>query len=351
VNSLRQINMKDKQEPFSELNARELMSFVQARQAIEHFEKVLKSHQIEVASGSDLEIVCLNIMDMEDRRIDKGRTYVGDIRPLICRSLGLLELVKLLIHAHKDSCVEPFISHLKLLNRSVAAQNVRVVSDEGANKLFELFFGLVCQRVGTDLSLDDPNEPTGDNPDILVTIDRRRWGFACKVVNGKSLLTVFERWEEGVRQIDRSSADVGAVVLNLRNVIDHNKIWPLTNQAEFDANLQEPLFGAWQDTGPVVSYLQNLSTELGVNFVMENGKEAIRRVIAETKTLPAVLLFLQTVTGIQISKEPVPTTISLLGLVPFGDIDGEDHAVLERINIALHPTTPQPHCELPGHPI
>jgi hypothetical protein len=36
-------------------------------------------------------------------------------------------------------------------------------------------------QIGNGIELDDPYRSSGDNPDILASIDGIRWGFACKM--------------------------------------------------------------------------------------------------------------------------------------------------------------------------
>src|SRR5207245_2399261 len=85
------------------------------------------------------------------------------------------------------------------------------------------------------------------NPDVLSTFDGVRWGFACKVLNSPTFspLTMFERLSDGIEQIEKSPAQVGCVVLNFKNVIDHNRTWPIRNPREVKAG-HDPEFGAWK---------------------------------------------------------------------------------------------------------
>lgn len=146
-----------------------------------------------------------------------------DLRPILGRAAGWIDFVKLLICAHREGRLAPFLAHLHLLNTAQGvAQSVRIpMSDEASNKLFELFIALACLPLSSDVILDNPHNAQGDNPDVLAVVDGRRWGFACKVLNGTSPLTMFERLEEGINQIEVSPADTGFVFFNFKNLIDH----------------------------------------------------------------------------------------------------------------------------------
>jgi hypothetical protein len=103
-----------------------------------------------------------------------------------------------------------------------------------------------------EVILDSPFLAKGDNPDILAMIDGQCWGFACKTIYGSSGKTFFDRLEEGVEQIEAApKAQVGAVVMNFRNVISHEKCWPILNEAEY-RNGAGPIFAAYDRPGEFV---------------------------------------------------------------------------------------------------
>jgi hypothetical protein len=168
---------------------------------------------MEINSKSSLADICLTVLDLEYMR--QGRTKVDprlDIRPLFRRAGGLIEFMKLFLRAHTLGRGRPFVPHLELLNKGHISQSEPVLAHlappdvyDASNKLFELFFGLLCVPLSTDVELDHPTASKGNNPDILSTIDGRRWGFACKVLSGLSVITMFENIEKGVDQIEKSA--------------------------------------------------------------------------------------------------------------------------------------------------
>jgi hypothetical protein len=146
-----------------------------------------------------------------------------------------------------------FVPHLALLNKGTVVQNTQVrVCQETTNKIFELLFALALLDLSDEVVLDPPFLSKGDNPDVLATIDGQCWGFACKTIYGSSGKTFFDRLEEGVEQIEAApKAQVGAVVMNFRNVIIHEKCWPILNEAEY-RNGAEPIFAAYDQPGEFV---------------------------------------------------------------------------------------------------
>ena len=195
--------------------------------------------------------------------------------------------------------------------------------------------GLVCLEVGTNLELEGPVKSYGDNPDILIDLDGRRWGFACKVLSGSSPITMFDRLEEGVNQIEASPAEIGCTIINLKNQIDHNETWPLDNPDEY-AKGAIPRFGAWHSIEYPRDILSALADRRHEELVSVNGDAAIKLLFAGRKSVPAALLFLQTATAIASPHGPVNSTIGIFNLMCLGEIVPTTITTLDRLNDAMH---------------
>jgi hypothetical protein len=92
------------------------------------------------------------------------------------------------------------------------------------------------------VTLDDPFESSGGmNPDVIaVAEDRTRWAFALKTLaqgnplnRAKNLACLVDG---AVVQIERAVCDKGAVVVNMKNVLDHEK-------------LRKCVFSSWEHGG------------------------------------------------------------------------------------------------------
>jgi len=228
-----------------------------------------------------------------------------------------------------------FRPHLELLNHGTVAQHKRLrACEEATNKIFELLFALVLLDIGRDLVLDPPDLAKGDNPDILVTLGKQRWGFACKTVYGQSGKTFFDNLKKGVEQVEVSEAQVGCAMVNFRNQLDHEPFWPLLNKDDYQAGA-EPVFGAFPEPAllgmelcrQVTLKRDQVVTEIGLNNVINffNGKKAV----------PGFLAFCQTITAKATSRGPIPSLVSALVLGNFGRCDPH-LPVFRQINEALH---------------
>ncbi len=316
----------------------QVASFAELQQLVFDFESVLKSFGIAIQSGSELEGACCSVLEVLGKNQNKAvRDPNEDIREVFTEVLGIWAFLKKVVRLQNHGCFLQFVPHLNLLNKGTVAQNKPLrACQEATNKIFELLFALVLLDVSTDVVLDHPDLAKGDNPDILATIDGVCWGFACKTIYGPSGKTLFDNIKKGVEQIEVApKAEIGIVVVNLRNVISHEECWPVLNDADYRAGA-EPMFGAFTQPEAVVGQLiRNLVEQKRNDVVAEVELTNVINLFAEKKALPGFLAFCQTCTGKASADGPVPTTILMLGLGTFGDLDAHQ-AVFERINLALH---------------
>jgi len=170
----------------------------------------------------------------------------------------------------------------------------------------------------------------------LITLDGRRWGFACKVLFGSSAITMFDRLEDGVRQIDRSPAEVGCTIINLKNQIDHDETWPMANPNEYKKGIKTPTFGAWRSIEYPRDILRALADYRHDDLVAANGDAAIESLFSKSKSIAGALLFLQTATALASPLGPVNSTIGIFNLMYFGKIDATTVATVDRLNNAMH---------------
>lgn len=307
-------------------------SFKQAAQIVERFESDLQSLGISIANGSDLELICLNIMDLESKR--QGKSYVNlrdDCRPIWRRKVGLVDLLRLLSHARELGRLSLFEPHLRLLNQGVAPQNIRVLSDDACNKIFEMLVGLFCLPLAQDLELDDPHQSKGNNPDVLATIDGTIWGFSCKTPNGTSAKTMFERMKEGVEQIENSSAEKGAVYFNFRNVIDHDRTWPDIPHGPASTQPERFTYHIWPDSQRIEAYLRDLVDEKNGEMLKEIGPTNVQNLFLGKKSIPGAMVFLETAAAVQSVDESFVATVGISALMEFGEIALHDRQILQRI--------------------
>lgn len=317
---------------------RDIIRFEQVSREVELFEQILKRFRIEIIPGSSLEAMCINLLDLERRQERPGMLgEMEDIRLAYRPALGLHDILCRIVRLGDHPNFHVLLDHLRLLNTGTLAQNVAAPTDPVAAKIFELLIGLICLEVGTDVRLDGPVTSYGDNPDVIVNISGRTWGFACKVLGGISPITMFERLEEGLEQIKHSPAEIGCVVFNLKNQIDHDKTWPILNPTEYVAGKKTPTYGNWKNLDDPLDILRSLARQRQDSVEEVNGVENIRTLFAGSKSIPGALLFLQTAIGLKLRDEPLANMVlGLFSLMDLCGVSSEDFAVLNRLNDAMH---------------
>jgi predicted transcriptional regulator YheO len=312
-------------------------TFFQAEKTVDVFEDVLKNNGIKIAPGSELERLCLNLTDLLEKHLKPElRDEEKDIRPYFRECLGLTDLMTKIIKSSKHDNFASLIPYLKKINKHNAIQNSKTsVLDQYNNKLFELYIATLCLNIdGAALTIDDPDHSAGDNPDILVQINDRTWGFGCKTLHSEKPMTIFENIEKAVSQIENSIADIGVPVINLKNILKHNEYW--TELTESGSSIKK--FEAFTNTEAPASMICSFCGKIQNRVVNHVGLDNVTKVFEDKKSLPAALLYCSTVTSISINNQPCPTRLNTFHLLTFGKIENSSLSVFEKLNHELQIT-------------
>lgn len=305
------------------------------KKLVDEFESALRKHKIEIKRNSNLESACLCITELLDSHLDSQlRNPRRDTRQLYIETFGIWTFITKIVRLHNKSGFAQFIPHLELLNEGTVGQNKTLQNCETeSNKIFELLIALVLLDIGSEIALDHPHKSKGNNPDILANINGKRWGFACKTIYGTSGKTFFDNIKSGAEQIENSEAETGCVVINFRNLIDHNSVWPIKHCS--DGTMQ---FGSVknEDRDKIPLYLNILVTSKSEDVAKEIGIHEVRSFFSGKKTVPGFLAFCQSAAGIQNkSGVVIPSSILKLTLSPFQDLLVHE-AIFSQMNNALH---------------
>lgn len=291
-----------------------------ADRAVDAFERILHQHGIEIEGGSLLEDSCLLLKRQRDLHESAAR---GDRTPVteefrleLQAAIGIMAAVRLIVRHAEHPDFNQLVPHLRLLNRGSVLQTLPAdYIDKASNKLFELRVALAAMGTGQDVRLDDPDSSSGgDNPDVIARmLDGRRWGFACKVINGDAPMTLFQNIEKGVDQIERSDCDVGLVVVSLKNRLPHDEVFPV-----LERDSDRIVVGAhvlWENARDAMAdacaiRFARMKEHVGIGHYAD--------VFRARKSLPAVAGAMEAVTASVVdgSDLPVLTLISFLQVDP-----------------------------------
>jgi glutamyl-tRNA synthetase len=318
----------------------ELYSFDDAERRINEFESLLRHLDIVIKPGSILEQMCLKTMDVLDKhRHPETIDTTQDLRQDLAEVIGLQDIVRKILRHKNHPDFPQLLKHLRLLNDCSPTQNTSAkVTDVGSNKTFELLIGLCCMDVGQNLLLDDPVSSDGKNPDVLVDIDGQCWGFACKVLHSPTSKSFYDNLKKGIDQIQNSKSSTGIVVVNLKNILDHDHYWLLTNKEEY-LNGAEPLFSAFRSQHEAFDKLVKEGENVRNNLLSGIDPEHAVALFTNQRAIPGFLLFIQMCTGVMRDDpaRPYPSLFGYFSFTPIGSSPTKRQMeVLAALNFAMH---------------
>ncbi|MCK4873346.1 MAG: hypothetical protein KAS72_11525 [Phycisphaerales bacterium] len=304
---------------------------------MERFEQVLGSYGVSIASRSELEAICLEIQDLEDKRTRRSPLPEDtDFRAEMSRAMGVLHFAELLVATFdRGRRLDILKPHMELFNGASVAQNVRRIGDDKANKLFELLLALACMNFGTKVALDHPVTSKGHNPDVMFCHADTKWALACKVPNGDSTISAYDNIKSAVSQIDRSDADRGLVVLNARNWINHDSLWSNPGGAVIGKPDEQDIHWAWATAEMPFSMLRAEADDRYHAVLRDKGEELLEVFDKSAKAVPAVLNFLQSATLIASPYGPLMSRVGTFVVWPTGAEDDGTLCVVAKLNEAM----------------
>jgi hypothetical protein len=312
--------------------------FDTSEQLIFDFETLLKDNGLVIKKDSDLERISFAILETNSKhKKEIIHDNSIDIRDLFSDVAGLVDIVGKIVKnkAHPD--FKQLLPHLEVLNKAGTAvlTTKSKITDDGNNKLMELYIALLCMRFATNIRLDDPNNSKGDNPDIMFTYRNNEWAIACKALHSAKEKTLYDTIEKGTEQINRSNADKGLVVVNFKNIIDRNKIWPLLNEAEFKKG-EEPIFSCHPTIDAPSKILQSYGCDYQKKLLELIGAEHLIALSESGKCPSGFLIFLQAMTSVIHNGQCPATILKTFNLVQFDNVDNDYKQLSKDLNEAMH---------------
>jgi len=302
-------------------------------------EQLLTKYGISIQSGSPFEERVLAVMKLVGQKRTRSSSSDGDIRPAYRTLVGIHELATLILASDAFPSFHALIPHLRLLNQGSALQTIPSAgTDQATNKLFELFVGALAVQCGTDVLMDDPFTSKGDNPDVLATLGRRRWGLACKVLHGESPEGFIHHLEKGLDQIERSPAEVGAVIFNLKNIFPHEEIWPMAAIPNTDPPEDGP--GIWSDARAPYEILMSTLEEVGDSLLSYLPQGYLDELFVGKKSIPGFLVWAHSVSGVSIDGRPTAASVRALNCKQVGAIPDDVRNVIKCLNWAAFTGAP-----------
>lgn len=299
-------------------------------------ESILKANGIEVPPGSSFEEAALTLVEFDD--VASGRAVHDskkDHREKWRRALSLADFAEKIVLVRDHPDFPQLIPHLRLLASDFDLSQFSFTAKENQenNKVFELYVAAMAMHLMKGCTIDSPTNAKGDNPDILGQYGRKRWAIACKAMHTKNAKTFLERVRDGVDQIERSDALRGIVVINMKNTVDHDALWP-GRQDENGDWYYAAHFSIEGARARILAEFKRLQDEL----FAECGSEPAfyRMVFSGKKASPHVLLIYSTASGFQEPAGPVFTMLKTMQGLYGPREDQETERLARKLNNCLH---------------
>lgn len=201
-------------------------SFARATEVVDHFVNLLAEHGIDLTRGSAAEGEALAMFDVFEMWKNPARRP-ADPRPIAKAAMGFVDLAGKVMGVKDHPDFGQLVPHLQMLSKTTVLQNaVSLVTDDAANKVIELYMACLAMTFGSSIALDHPVNSKGDNPDVMLDFRGHRWALALKTLHSRKPRTIYDNIKKAADQIEASPATHGLVVLNVKNLLDYDALWP-----------------------------------------------------------------------------------------------------------------------------
>jgi hypothetical protein len=310
-------------------------SLSQAQARTLELEVLLREHGISLRPGAPLEAIALSVFEALYKHNEPVPDDRDDIRTTYKHVIGLNELASMILSVRAHPDFAKLVPHLRLLNEGISVQNMPTSAvDQATNKVFELFAAILALHCGTDIELDDA-AANGRNPDVLFTVDSRRWGIACKVLHGDKPEGFITHLNKGIDQIEKSPAEVGVVLFAIKDLLDQEKFWCITNP-EAVANGEAPLFSAFVDSQRPFELLLQDAKAIGDALVGYLPPGYLESAFSGKKSLPGFLVWAHVVSAVVVGSYPVPASVRAMTWQPLRAIPSADASTLACLHEAAY---------------
>jgi hypothetical protein len=233
-------------------------SFERASEVVGQFIKLLAEHDVDLRQGGAAEGEALAMIDILDMWKDPARR-TADPRPVARAAMGFVDLAGKVVGVKDHPDFGQLVPHLQMLSRTTVLQNAAsTVTDDAANKVIELYVACLAMTFGSKVALDHPVNSKGDNPDVMLGFRGQRWALALKTLHSRKPRTIYDNIKKATDQIEASPATHGLVILNVKNVLDYDALWP-SPSVSYPEQLAIDLLQA--QVGDIIKGLEEIPSE------------------------------------------------------------------------------------------
>lgn len=204
-----------------------MTSFKEFYEDIKWFEELLRSNDIALHKESGTQKSLNELKNLADYHLQRGGQLEIDnekFREKTRRALGIVSQIWALRKCH-DSAKIKLSEKIKLYK----SKEVNLLSSEEQSQNRDFAWELMAF---CSLSMF-AQKPSFNEPDIVCDYMGKRIGFPCKVLYSKNSQQQSDQIIKGVKQLEKSYCDLGFVLVNCSNQIQHNDFFIKDDQGEF----------------------------------------------------------------------------------------------------------------------
>jgi hypothetical protein len=301
-------------------------SFERAAEVADQFINLLTERGIDLHKGSTAEGEALAMLEVLEMWKNPALRPT-DPRPIARAAMGFVDLAGKVVGIKDHPDFDQLIPHLEMLSKTTVLQNaVSSVTDDAANKVIELYVACLAMSFGSKITLDHPVNSKGDNPDVMLNFRGQRWALALKTLHSPKPRTIYDNIKKAADQIEASSAAHGLVILNVKNLLDYDALWP-SPSVSYPEKLAIDLLQA--QVAGIIKPLDEIPNEDWKEALALSRKAALPIVFIGQAGFSAIPLF---------ASQPHFMSVKAVctHLVPYGDPKGSMKLVRE-----LHHATQQ----------
>lgn len=205
--------------------------YAEAKNIADRFLALLHRLGIDPPQSTSLEDEFLSLTALLEIWSDPAQTEnLLNAAPILRAAAGVHDFAAKILCAERSAEFGSFQEHLKLIGsrklRTFSQNAAADALDDASRKMAELYIASLTIHCGEQIKLDHPEKSKGDNPDIILRYRSRTWALAVKTLvsirNGQS---IFDNIANAAEQINRSAVYAGLIILNVKNVINHDAFW------------------------------------------------------------------------------------------------------------------------------
>lgn len=229
----------------------------------EYFEDLLSDNSI-ILHPNSAQYKILHQMKLFTRAFRDGDkiSFNEDLNIIASRVIQMSFLIRAIHLASSHGFKSEIESKLNLFKGSSVIDEPSGVRTRGIDKKWELLSGCMVSAISEDSRFDE-------HPDIRCTFNSVDLGLACKVLYTKQSDKQINRIIEGAKQIEKSSAEYGSVLVYISNLIDRSYYLPKYPRKHGE-------FTSFKNANTVMQHLRNEASSIVNNINQKNLAERIR---------------------------------------------------------------------------